>query len=874
MQIQKGIKYFEAPSFKTLKEMLDYVYEKYPSRDAVVFRNKPDDPEPQRRTYRELYDNVHKLRRTLAHHGECGGRIAVLGDNSYPWLLTYLAAVNGGGVMVPLDRLLPGEELSNLLIRGEVTTLVLDASMMESLRPYIKNCKNVKRWIGMQTQRLRKLKERDDFREEVTLCGAEYLDFDELMDEEIPDDAGSEPYFPEDNEMAVLLFTSGTTASSKAVMLSNGNLVADMRALIETVKFKDPLKSLSLLPLHHTFENTCGFLTVLSIGGCIHIYDGLRYIARNIEEYHVHMVIGVPTVFEMIYRRIMQKVEKEGKQKRLNFGRRLSKFLRFFGIDMRRRIFKEILDGLGGEFYIAISGAANLDKKIIDFFSEIGIEILQGYGMTETAPVVAGCNTQYNVHGTCGQALSGVTLAIDTDIPGEAGEILIKGDMVMLGYYQNEEDTREALSEDGWLHTGDIGYIDPKNDCLVLTGRTKSMIVLPSGKKVFPEELESLLNQNDLVKDSLVFGQEDANGDIVLTAKIVIDQDRLESEGEAPDPEFIRKTIEEYIEKANEVLPSFKGIRSYAYSFQDMVKTTTLKVKRSVETERIKETIARAKLGWRELIGQNLDQLEMKIKEQQLESPEQLHEEAAAITAEKDMKELSMRELLELEALQIKEHAASKQNTQLFYEKQRMENELQKERDVRNKRSAEKLESKLLHAEYRKKLKNLRDRYELEIHEIKRRAKKEAAALELECGERMLDLQNTMEEKLENINASLAKLREDDPEAMREEETALRNEIEKHSRESAQKLAEEKKRFRRRMKSERYRQHQASRKQAWAEKKRIREEKKAYAKAKQEEKKRLKAELDQDKLLLEENKRLAKQSQDEVRKSSKAMRNK
>lgn len=613
MQICHGIKYFDAPPIFRLSDILRQGAQKYADRTALVFRERPSDQQLQKISYKQFAEDAAALQQGLIAEGEQGGRVAIVGDNSYPWMLTYLAVVEGRSVLVPLDRLLPGEELASLLQRGEVTSFVLDASMAESLRPFIKFCPNVRRWIVMQQQRLHKKEELEAFSAEVEACGQNFFLFEEVLELGRSRRAGGqlvEMQPLDQDELAVLLFTSGTTASSKAVMLSNANICADIRALLETVHFKDPLQSLSFLPLHHTFENTCGFLSVLSLGGCIHLYDGLRYISKNLKEYQVHMIISVPTVFELMYRKILQNAEKTGQMKKLKFGLKLSRGLMALGIDLRRKIFKSILEEMGGNFYIAISGAAALDKKIIDFFYDIGVEILQGYGMTETAPVVAGCNTQKNKRGSCGFPLSGVTLAIDNEKDGEPGEILVKGDMVMLGYYQNDELNEECFTKDGWFRSGDIGRIDPESGALYLTGRTKSMIVLPSGKKVFPEEIETLLNQCPYVKESLLFEQADVNGDLVLSAKIVLDKEAMSQDGQPLDGSNIQRLLEDTVKKTNEALPSFKGIRSYAYSFTEMLKTTTLKIKRGAEINQIKDLLEKKKIGWRELIGRNLDQLE------------------------------------------------------------------------------------------------------------------------------------------------------------------------------------------------------------------------------------------------------------------------
>ncbi|MDD7401496.1 MAG: AMP-binding protein [Eubacteriales bacterium] len=615
MKILTGKKYFDAPPVHRLGDILERGKTIYGDRPAIVYRPTVK-ADPVTVNYRQLYDQCQALKEAFLGLGLGGEKIALVGANSFTWMLSYLTICWDLGVACPLDAMLTGVELAQLIQRAEVKAVVLDPPALKSLLPFVADCPLVEQWI---VHNINTDKDQDLLQELTDLLQDQKSQIQELQDllkegTSKLAQAGPSPDYPlADDELLVLLFTSGTTAVSKAVMLSHANITADIRALLETVKFEDPLRSLSLLPLHHTFENTCGFLSVLSLGGCIHVCDGLRYIGKNIQEYHVHMVIGVPKVFEAIHKRILSNIERSGQMCKFKFGLFLSRILRFFGLDRRRQIFSSILEELGGDFYIAISGAAALSKEVIDFFYDIGIEILQGYGLTETAPVVAGCNTQYNVRGSCGQPLSGVTLAIDSDQADEPGEILVKGDMVMLGYFQDPEASKEVLAEDGWFHTGDIGYIDPKKQVLYLTGRTKSMIVLPSGKKVFPEELESLLNNQEYVKDSLVFGQEDGNGDIVLTAKLVLDKESMAKEGKGPAE--IQATLESYIQEINRLVPSFKGIRSYVYSFQDMIKTTTLKVKRNVETQRLQDLIKREQLGWRDLIGVNLDDLENKLAE-------------------------------------------------------------------------------------------------------------------------------------------------------------------------------------------------------------------------------------------------------------------
>lgn len=296
-------------------------------------------------------------------------------------------------------------------------------------------------------------------------------------------------------------------------------------------------------------------------------------------------------------------------------------------------MFKSIHKAFGGQFRIGICGAAPIDPEIIRFFDQIGVRIIQGYGLTETAPVVAGCNDKVFVPGTVGRPLSGITIAIDTDINGGEGEILVKGPVVMQGYYQDDEATNEVIDTDGWFHTGDVGRVD-EHGCLVITGRLKSMIVLKSGKKVFPEEIEQLVTRYSFIKESLVFGDEVEEGDVVINAKFVLDAEYMNREGLSE--EEMASRLDQAVQEINREIPGYKGIRSYVYSFQELIKTTTLKIKRPNEIKRIQETLDRTKVRFRQLTGKNIDLLDSLCPIVPLES---LGENDTKESAEADLSE-------------------------------------------------------------------------------------------------------------------------------------------------------------------------------------------------------------------------------------------
>ena len=637
MQTLAGKRYFEVRSFETIPEMLEQSVSLYSDKTAVCHRLMPDQ-DPEEITYRQLHADVSALATAVAAEHMAGGRIAIVGENSYHWILSYMAAVSGIAAVVPLDRLLPEAEILQLLKRGKVDTVFFDSAFMDLFKSSALSVPGLKNCICMRSGRLKNKaavefesikggtrKPEPDF-DAAKAAYADgpaenvprFFDMDDLLESgkniqnrnenEYLDNLRIKRQQIDPDAMMSLLFTSGTTSMSKAVMLSQRNVCSDIIGTAGVVSLKPGIRMLSILPLHHTFENTCGLLMALYVGAGIYICDGLRYIQKNMNEYRTEMIIGVPAVFENFYQKINDSLAKTGKTKLVARMRPVTRVLRKIGIDLRRKIFHQILDAFGGSFYIGISGAAPIDPEIISFFDDIGVRILQGYGLTETSPIVAGCNSKVFVPGTVGQPVDGVVIGIDSETEGEPGEILVKGPIVMIGYYDDEEATSAVKDDQGWFHTGDIGRIDPKTNCLTITGRQKSMIVLKSGKKVFPEEVEHLINQNDFIRESMVWGEENESGDVIISAKFVLDEKALdEKHGLKPEDKEVQTMIDQLIKDVNAKMPSFKSIRQHVFSFKDMIKTTTLKIRRQIEIDKLKDMMSGQKLRWRELTGKNVD---------------------------------------------------------------------------------------------------------------------------------------------------------------------------------------------------------------------------------------------------------------------------
>lgn len=597
MQRLASDRHYPQPNLRSLRDLFEGAVQKYGDRPFVHWRIRPRG-DLLHKSYRDCAEDVAALAQFFAQSRPASRRIAVMGENSYAWILTYFAAVLHRECIVPIDRMLKAEEVVVLLRRANVDTLVIDARFYFDIKDKLASLSAPPRLLLTLPERVNK-----NNAEELAslLREKKELAFDQALEQ--GRQLARQPETPslpltDAESPSVLIFTSGTTELSKGVMLNQRALASDVNSLMGVVRFGAGTRFLSLLPLSHCFENTCGLLCAMQIGGEIFICDGLRYIQENLKEHKINLLIAVPAVFEAIYRRIWLQAKKDGKEKKLRLAIKISEMLRKIKIDLRPILFKEIADSLGGELRWAIQGGAALKKEIIDFFDAVGWRICQGYGLTEMAPVVAGCNTGRFVSGTVGRALSDIEIVIDSPSPNEAGEILVRGPSMMLGYYEDPEATAEVIDEQGYFHTGDLGRIDPASGCLLITGRLKSMIVLDNGKKVFPEEIEKKLADAEIegVKNILVYAHPAEQGDLLLAAKLHIDAKHF-------DPARAARVLEEL----NRSLPSFKRIKLLYFSEKEMAQTTTMKIKRSVERECILEEFAAKALRPRDVHEKNID---------------------------------------------------------------------------------------------------------------------------------------------------------------------------------------------------------------------------------------------------------------------------
>lgn len=555
--------------FNNIKELIYNSVYKYSKNIAFTTKVKVgEDIKYKETSYKELLNDINSLGTSLYDLGLENSRVAVIGKNRYEWVIAHLANLLGGIVSVPLDKGLQLEELENSLIRSKVEAIVFDEKHKENIQKIKENAKtNIKYYISMSEL-------------------SEFENVNNLVQKgkKLIED-GNRKYIEkqiDSDKMGILLFTSGTTSLSKAVMLSQRGIatnIYDMQ-LVETFYTDDV--NIAFLPFHHVFGST-GMLVMLACGVKTVFPDGLKYVKKNLKEYGVSVFIGVPVLIDKIYENVYKEIKKQGKEKAINIGIKISQFLLKFHIDVRRKIFKSIIEGLGGRMRFIISGGAPLDKEIAKRFSEFGMHVVQGYGLTETSPVISAEGDGFVKPGSIGKPMKHVELEIVNRDEAGIGEIRVKGPNVMLGYYEDEVRTKEVL-KDGWFYTGDLAYVD-KDGFIFITGRKKDMIVLKNGKKVFPEELEILINKIEEIEECFVYGipNEIDKNDFKLSVKVVYNETIVKEKYGNIKQEELYKILWTKIKEVNKTLPQYKYIKNMVLTKEPLIKTTTNKIKRNEE---------------------------------------------------------------------------------------------------------------------------------------------------------------------------------------------------------------------------------------------------------------------------------------------------
>lgn len=556
-----------AARFDTIKKIILNSAEKYSEQTAFVIKHKNGkEISYENKSYRELLNDINCFGTALYSLGLAQKRVAVMGRNRYEWAVAHLANLFGGIISVPLDKELKINELEDSLVRSNAAAVVYDEkykSMLDTIRTDGKT--SLENYICMGAS--------DD---ELTFSGLI------KTGKELIENGESDfiEYAPNPDAFSILLFTSGTTDKSKAVMLCQRGIadnVCDMQ-LVEDIRSTDV--NMAFLPFHHIFGST-GLIVMLACGVKTVFTDGLRYVKQNLAEYGVTLFVAVPIILDSMYKSILSGIKKQGKDKLIKRMDNVAKILLKLGVDIRRTVYKPVLKQLGGSLRFIISGGAALDPAVADGFSKMGIHIVQGYGLTETSPVISAENERFTKRGSVGIPMKSVQVSIFDKGADGTGEICVKGSSVMLGYYNNDEATNAVL-RDGWFHTGDLGYVDDEG-FLFITGRQKDVIVLQNGKKAFPEELEALINRTEGVKESFVYGEPvNAPNSEKIVCKVVYDKSFFDSDDDKIYDELWRK-----VKLINQTLPMYKYIKGMTITEEPLIKTGTHKIKRKEELKKV-----------------------------------------------------------------------------------------------------------------------------------------------------------------------------------------------------------------------------------------------------------------------------------------------
>ncbi|MGN1013008.1 MAG: AMP-dependent synthetase/ligase [Clostridia bacterium] len=567
----------ELKNLQSLKDIVNIRFDHF--LDKVAFIEKePNKKEFENITYKQVKEKINGLGTYLLNDLNLKGeKIAVIGENSSRWYISYMAVVCGVGIVVPLDKGLPENEILNLLKRSGAKAIIYSSRMSDMIQNIKKDLPSDMIFIDMNK------KESD----------SEALSLDRIAEKGIDEiNSGDESYInmPLDNKaFSILLFTSGTSDKSKGVMLSHKNLCANIYSCSCVVPEFGKYTCLSVLPLHHTYEFTLDYLFMTAAGGTIGICQGLKYFNKDIKLIKPDFVLAVPAFIERINKAIEKSIKETGKEATIKVVKKVANGFSKLGIDFRRKVFAKVHNEFGGNLKYLFCGAAPLEPELIEKMESYGFKFLQGYGLTETSPLVSGTTLTLYAPGTVGKAVEGVDIRVDLseneDENSNIGQIIVKGDNVMLGYYDDEEATKKAL-KNGWFYTGDLGYFDLRGN-LVITGREKNVIVTSNGKNIFPEELESLINKIPLVSESMVYGKKKSKSskDVIVAVRVTLDNEEITYRfgNNVPSDEEIYKIISEEIKKVNRMMSSYKSIKELEIKKDDFIKTTTMKIKRKEE---------------------------------------------------------------------------------------------------------------------------------------------------------------------------------------------------------------------------------------------------------------------------------------------------
>lgn len=581
-QKKKEHKNYEGTHYNTIKEAFEYSTEKF-ANNTFLLEKTDHKGKWIETTYSEFKDEVIGLGTALIRKlGLKDTRIAIIGENTHYWYTAYMTMLCGVGIAVPIDKELPENEIENVLKRSKASAVIFSKKKEEVIKRVAQNLPDVKYFIEMNS----------DSSLEDRFVGIEHL----IEEGKTLVKNGDDSYMKieiDPDEFKVLLFTSGTTSNAKGVMLCNRNLAQNINAASAYVDLRPDDRLMSILPLHHTYESSIGFLYPFAMGASVSICQGLKYIVPDLKETNPTALLTVPLLVENLYKKINANIKKSKKDGVVNSMIHVTNALKAVGVDIKRKVFAEIYDNLGGRIRIIVSAAAPIDAKIGKWLEDIGITFLQGYGLTETAPIAALTPDFQTKIGSAGKAVVDAELKIDNPNENGEGEVLIKSKTLMLGYYEDEEATEESIFEENgerWFRSGDIGYLD-QDGFLFITGRCKNVIVTQNGKNIYPEEIELMLGNIPEIKECMVYGKKDEKEDkeLIISARVIPNYEEIEAKyGKNLSDEEIHKIIWEKIKDVNKQLTSYKAIKNLEIKKDEFVKTTTMKIKRYAELKKDK----------------------------------------------------------------------------------------------------------------------------------------------------------------------------------------------------------------------------------------------------------------------------------------------
>ncbi len=563
--MKKELKLYDVPQIETIQQMVLESAEKYSDKIALEDLN----PTPiQSVTYKELLKYILKFGNALKNLGlKERSHIALIGENRVQWGITYLTAMCFNYVIVPIDKNLTTNEIFNIVHESDAEAIIFSQSFSSTFSGSHTSLKKLKYFICM-----------DETREDE-----KFLNMMELIKKEENVDKRSLPKI-NSNDMAEIIFTSGSLGRAKGVMLTQANLAANLVDMVSMILINENDRFLSVLPIHHTYECTCGMLCPLYAGASAHYARSLKTIVDDVQKVKATIMLGVPLLFDKLFKRIMKGIsEDKVKSKIVPPLMKLTTLLQGVGIKgLKQKIFKELHEKFGGHIRIFIAGGAAPDPLVAKGLRELGFTFIQGYGLTETSPILALNRLDDFKDDAAGLLLPRVEAKINNPDEDGIGEIWAKGPNVMLGYYKNQKLTDDAF-ENGWFKTGDLGYFD-EDGFLHIAGRKKNVIISKSGKNVFPEEIEDILNRSPFILECMVYGEKDSKQDEIIAAQIVVDAEAFielsETKGVEINDELMNNVIAEEVEKTNKQLANYKHIRKFYIREDEFQKTTTQKIKR------------------------------------------------------------------------------------------------------------------------------------------------------------------------------------------------------------------------------------------------------------------------------------------------------